>query len=382
MAFPKSQITKIRVRKKYFHVAKAKYVFLYFFINFINTQISNHSSVFSMDIMYGICNSFFSFNTNIIASFTSKCIICENQSLHTSSNGSKFDFLCSVYLGQIVGLFPYVRTFRQYNTKSPIIILVDKNGISKLTPEDKIALKNCGLTVICIGNVNGQAHNLQIIRLIYFFNFLAKCKKYFRRCIFTDGFDVFFQGDPFTAELSEQYLYLTVESESNNFLNVSYIQKFPHSYQIICSHNIINSGVFAGGTLIMHDFFSLFLEMFFRNFSMIAQTIKIDCKYTDQDALNYFVYVYLNKHSFLKKKVVLLNTSNQMASIIGEIRHSKIDVSWNFPLVSITNKNVKSVPLLVHQYSYSISLIRSLVGICGRLDHQNSYSEYYRILNI
>lgn len=318
------------------------------------------------------------FNHSVILPTTPNCHPCIYHVSQKNSDGTKFDFLCSIYFNKIVGLFPFIRTFRQGNRISPIIIFLNEEGYSCVNELDKVALSNCGVTLFNIGKVVSHLRGLQIVRFLYFHDFLKTCHHYFRRCIFTDGFDVFFQGDPFTTELLEENVYLTTESETNNFLKESYADKFPSWYKIICANSIVNCGIFAGGTSILCEFFSVYLQMFPGLIGIESQTMNYRNPYSDQDALNYFIYVYVKNVPSLKNNIVLLNTSSPFASMIGEIRYGIPNVTWKFPRFSVFYNGVRNKPMLVHQYTYSKELTYSLIKVCGLLWYQRNYTTYYR----
>lgn len=246
---------------------------------------------------------------------------------------------------------------------------------------DKKALNSCGVTLISTGTIDNHPRGLQIIRLLYFYEFLQHHHSEYRRCIFTDGFDVFFQGDPFTTDFSEQNIYFTLENETNNLLNESYFSKFPDFYPIICSQNIINCGVFAGGTSLLFTFFTYYLQMFPGLIGIWSQTKNYHEPYSDQDALNYFVYVWLPNNNNLYNQIIFLPSASRFSSMIGEIRYSNPNTVWTFPNFSIFSyveqKMIK--PLLVHQYTYKSEIVHSLIDSCGLLSHQKSVNKYYRL---
>lgn len=352
--------------------------FYVFFLIFCKIKISKYLRNICTFIIPGLKEPPV-FNPLVISPATYKCFPCVYHIHQKNADSTKYDFLCSIYFNKIIGLFPYVRTFRQNNKNSPIIIFLNEEGFLKIKYLDKVALFNCGVTIFNSGKVHNHLRGLQIVRLIYFYDFLKTCKHYFKRCIFTDGFDVFFQGDPFTTDLKATNLYLTIESETNNFLNTSYYEKFPSYYKIICSHNIVNCGVFAGGTSLLCKFLSVYLKMFPGIIGIESQTINYNNPYSDQDALNYFVYVYIKKIPSLRKNLVLLNTSSPFASMIGEIRYNTPNVTWEFPEFSVFYNGIRNRPLLVHQYTYHGKLTASLLKVCGLLEHQKNYTDYYRV---
>jgi hypothetical protein len=100
------------------------------------------------------------------------------------------------------------------------VILIDETGYNLLTPNHFLQIQDCGVIIHYIGFWNYPS--LPVFSRIPVAQYIFKQQQNIDRVLFCDGFDVVFQGDPFTKYFTREKLFLLPRKDQYTF-NLKYL---------------------------------------------------------------------------------------------------------------------------------------------------------------
>jgi hypothetical protein len=267
------------------------------------------------------------------------CMICNFSLKNDNPNSSPHDLMITIYFGRIAGIIPLVRTLRTTGCKATLVVLVDNFALRSLTKNHLKQIENCGVNFVNLKNF--RIGYLDSTRWIPITDYIMKHRQMIDRIIMMDGFDVVFQGDPFSTRFGKDHLYFTTENiKVTEHTNHDLVRNLPFlDKEINESVGAINAGVILGETNLFLQFIDLFFEYFDKSrFN--------DYKYNDQTFLQWA----LGKNLFKNHSIpYIIDGPNGTTACMLWRRFFKKDHNLEFCYHVLSGEN-DEYALIVHQY--------------------------------
>lgn len=243
----------------------------------------------------------------------------------------------------------FVRTLRSTGSKARIVMFTSQDEHSPRLAE---ILKKCQVVVVDIPDFKNFHFLLKRkTRFPLIFDMLNTYPEYFDRIMYNDLFDTFFQGDPFTEEISKDTV--TAGTEKGNMFNRwVYVRArklagwkwTKHRYEAS-----INSGFFVGSAAHMKAICELEIAVYGPNFKVRS---------SDQVILNYLYYTGQFRYLGIEW--------NLSSSPVSHYPSIAADVTGydNPALGRIIHRKTGTRPLLIHQYNRNWKYTRILHDYC------------------
>lgn len=175
----------------------------------------------------------------------SKCKICSDVK-NAYGNSQPEDLILLGVFGDISRVFTFVKSLRAVGSLAHVVI------ISNTTFNEHVrkSLGYCGVEFFTMKSPpNTSRHYPHSLRYIGYMQYLKSTSRTFNRIFHSDAFDVFFQSDPFSEQISPDYLYFVMEdvkirdsSWNVGWMKRAYNQSIAEAYGsdiVSCSGTII-----------------------------------------------------------------------------------------------------------------------------------------------
>jgi hypothetical protein len=264
------------------------------------------------------------------------------------------DVILITFCGEVFGIIPFIRTLRTTGSKATVIAFIDKKAKMKLTTKHFLQLKGCNLNFKEIGDwpfVPGRS-----VFFIPMADYLYKQQQYVRRVILADGFDIIFQGNPFTENFENEKIMFFSETQLT-FKQLKFQIRLFHSLPLpdptLDNFNVlvINSGMIAGSCLSILKLLDLYLKYLdYHNYSHFFEA--------DQMIFNYLIY-----KGFLSRYQIeyLIDPPNGLCSVLIKGNRSYFLSKTFGKVLSYDNK---TIALIVHFYDRFNNLFEGILKFC------------------
>ena len=224
------------------------------------------------------------------------CTLCNFIPPRRNGNSSPRDLIITFAIGKLQNAFAFVSSCRTTGCKARIVFLVDDIAYTKYSKEFYQELYNCGCEIINVGHFDIQdRQDIFFIRYLYYEKYLRE-RTDIDRILATDLYDVLFQSDPFTNEVTGKKVFFFSEREKmiDNWYNQYYITTCYNNIQtiepsknkselknLLFQGDIINAGISLGGYDPMLKFIKYMIK--------IGNRTTLQSYADDQGCLNLFL---------------------------------------------------------------------------------------------
>ena len=282
---------------------------------------------------------------------TSDCPLCNFTATQISPSSSEADAVITVVIDEIHGLPTTIRSMRTAGIRSPLIVFADTSAAEKIHQIQSL-IDACGVNIINIGELSEfQLNGRYRTRWHLIYDYLRINPHKFRRVVFTDAYDSFFQGDVFLSTMRDDTLYFSTETINITAcrFNKGWLKQiWPDISPNILAKPIICAGPVAGGVLPLLELCRVMFD--------VPEWISSWRSPPDQAFLNYLIW---GGH-FKAPHVVVPNDG--FMTTVGYCNRSQ-------SLTRDTNGNVgcpgfKTIPMLLHQYGRPKHMRKHIHSAC------------------
>ncbi|EAY14248.1 hypothetical protein TVAG_486910 [Trichomonas vaginalis G3] len=270
---------------------------------------------------------------------------CNFQPVKYKPNSTPDDLFISYAFKNCKNLASLARTFRHTGTNASAVFFIDDEANSAMTNDTRNLILSCGVTLINVGKLPFSGGTNYYHSAYMFMTELVRLNIHkLNRVIKSDGFDTFFQGDPFIEDFREDSLLLYDEHYTLKQcpFNRDFIKRY--GYKLTEKDNefyYICAGFAAGKA-----------EIFLNAYWLYLSFVIPDGSYTDQGGFNYFILT-----GMFEKYQIPFITQKGIDNVF--VRHCARD--WtrrNERLGTFTmNYNASKYALVVH-HSYLIENVK------------------------
>ena len=190
------------------------------------------------------------------------CTLCNFVPPRRNGNSTPRDLILTFALGKLQNALAFVSSCRTTGCQARIVFLVDDVAHTKYSQEFYQELYNCGCEIINVGHFDiKDRQDIFFIRYLYYEKYLSN-RTDIDRILATDLYDVLFQSDPFTNEVTGKKVFFFSEREkmADNWYNQYYITTCYDNLEtiepsknkdklksLLFEGDIINAGISLGG---------------------------------------------------------------------------------------------------------------------------------------
>ena len=182
----------------------------------------------------------------------------------------------------------FVRSLRSTGCRSKIVFFCDLESILGFKHQEKLILQKCGVYLL---KIYFQPHlaDKRVYKFIPLEIFLQRYWIFFDRILFCDIFDVYFQKDPFSYNIPENKICVSLERTQfkDNSYNRLYVTILERGYDSNFWDQkwVLNSGIILGKVNVFLEF--LALQHKDKDTFILSENARMT---TDQGSLNQFFY--------------------------------------------------------------------------------------------
>ena len=243
----------------------------------------------------------------------SKCSLCNFTVRNDQASSTPNDLLITFAADHINNENFFTRSLRTANSSCKVVILCDENAFESLPQNRFIEAQKCGVQFVVVPNkpcpsmaTTTSYVSCSIIGFYYILAFLLRNRGKFKRIIYQDLFDTFFQGDPFSEFLFKKKYEIHVTTEfSRNKDNEFMMMGYPNQNITLPDEYLTkfykNGSHCAGDAETIYQFFMLFVS-----------TMSFSKGWDDQVQFN-----YLEISGELNKRGLSFSPDNEIARIIN-----------------------------------------------------------------
>ena len=299
----------------------------------------------------------------------SNCSLCNFSVRNDHPNSTSNDLLITFANNHITNENFFVRSLRTTNSSCKVVILCDENAFDNLPQNRFEEAQNCGVQFIVVpnkpcpkGSVSGVYISCMLIGYYYILAFLLRNRGKFRRIIYQDLFDTFFQGDPFAEILFKNKYEIHTTTECSSYAQNWFMRYATHKQNLTIPNEYMNkyfknSSHFGGDAETIYEFFMLFVS-----------TMSFSSGWDDQIHMNYLeMSNILNKRGLSYssdeiERFVNLKSPRKTYQHLGNIHAFSSSTDYALAVHQIYMRNdlfvdmVKACPILdkdediVHKY--------------------------------
>ena len=237
------------------------------------------------------------------------------------------------------------RTFRHTGTNASAVFFVDNDANNAMTDDTRNLIHNCGISLINLGNlpyIGGT--NYYVSAFMYMIELIRLNSHKINRVIKSDGFDTFFQGDPFIERFTGDTFLIFDEHWrlGDCHINKGWVERY--GYKITekdYNFGFKCAGFTAGSADIFTDVYNLFISF-----------IIPDDSYTDQGAFNYFMLSGIFDRYYIPA-IEQKGMNNIYVRHMARDKYREYEILGNYT----TNYNSDLYALVVH-HSYHASNVK------------------------
>lgn len=269
-------------------------------------------------------------------------------------NSTPNDLIISGAFGQVKNALKFLRTLREVDCMASVVFVTNRN-----IPESTLQeFRDCGAEFFTIRNVPARIRNFSphCLRFFGYKEYLDRTDKKFDRILHSDAFDVFFQSDPFTADIRNDRLYFTMEDRKIKDcpFNTRWIRQ---SYNESVLRALENFTISCSGTVIGgYDQFMRYLVTMITHKPFLANGgTRLD---PDQAYQNYLLHTGAFERAGVRAEYLGCNSAIISMHYCSSNRKRVFQNNVRGP-------DGRTVPALVHQYNRYGDVISLVDRLCS-----------------
>lgn len=314
----------------------------------------------------------------ILKSNSNKCNLCKYPENDETTNSTKNDLIMGLLYGSTPhNVLTLVRSIRTVGCKASIVLLTCEQTYRAFNQNYLKELEKCGVIILHIPSINQRTRQIHgnLLRHLFFAEFLEKYGSIFDRVVILDVFDSYFQKDPFTDDFNQEKVIFSYENTTfrQNDVNNGWVKLLDANYSTekYLTNYPLCSGLFYGTAKNLIKFYSIYVNL--------THWMWVGTKAQDQGTLN--AMFYNNKFGDL----VEIDFNRKIVSATGHVFYGhKMLVSKFKELNELVRYNDGIVPSVIHQYDRTMPGSEFIKHHCPILGvwQRSPYARYdYRVFN-